>query len=375
MFDFTQYRKLFPVTEKYIYLNHASTGPLPLPAVKAISDLAKKYSKQGTIEWQEYEALSNSTRDLAAKLVNASPDEIGFIQNTSQGIIYAIGSIGFEKGDNVILMQDAFPTNSYPFHFLLPDVEKRYVTSKELIDDPDCLRKLIDIKTKAVALDWVNFLNGARIDLKYFSDICKKHNVYFIVDGMQGCGAITINLNAIQPDFFASAAPKWLLGPHGIGIFYVNKNTLSKLRPCNLGWLSADWDNFYDIKTTRKLKNSAARYEAGTKNYLGIVGFKEVLKLFAEIGADRIETQVLDLTDYLVKKIKTTEFEIVTPFSRNNRAGIFSFRKKDTDSRSLYNKLKQNNILCSVRDGYLRISPHFYNTLQELDRLVEIVQK
>ncbi len=373
MFDFTSYRKLFLATEKYIYLNHASTGPLPLPAVKAISDLAKCYSEQGMIEWSEYEALSNSTRNLAAKLVNASPDEIAFIQNISQGIIHAIGSISFENGDNVIILKDAFPTNSYPFRFLLPKIEKRYVASRELIDNPDCLLKLIDRKTRVVSLDWVNFLNGIRIDIKRISQICKEHNVYFIIDGMQGCGAVRIDLNDIQPDFFSSAAPKWLLGPHGIGIFYVNKNILNKLQPSNLGWLSADWDDFYDISTPRKLKNSASRFEEGTKNYLGIVGFQESLKLFDEIGIEKIETQVLDLTEYLLQKINNPQFEIITPIARSQRAGIVTFNKKNVDSMELYKRLRQHNVACSLREGYLRVAPHFYNTPQELDRLVALL--
>jgi cysteine desulfurase/selenocysteine lyase len=374
MFDLIKYRKLFLATEKYIYLNHASTGPLPLPAVKAISNLAERYSEQGMIEWQEYEALSNLTRALAANLVNCSPDEICFVQNTSQGIIYAIGSIPFKKGDNIIILKDAFPTNSYPFRFMLPDVEKRYLTSKEILDETDCLLKLIDKKTKAISLDWVNFLNGIRIDIKRISQICKEHNIYFIIDGMQGCGAVRIDLNDIQPDFFSSAAPKWLLGPHGIGIFYVNKNTFGKLKPSNLGWLSADWDDFYDILTPRKLKTNASRFEEGTKNYLGIIGFKESLKLFDEIGIDKIESQVLDLTDYLVKKIDNPNFEIVTPFDRNKRAGIVSFRKKDADNMEIFKKLKQNNVTCSLREGYLRVAPHFYNTTEEINRLIELVQ-
>jgi len=374
MFDFTKYRKLFLATEKYIYLNHASTGPLPLPAVKAISDLARQYSQQGMIEWQEYEALSNSTRKLAGKLVNASAVEICFVQNTSQGIIYAIGSIPFEKGDNVIIMKDAFPTNSAPFHYLLLDIEKRYVTSNELLNNPDCILKLINKQTKAISLDWVNFLNGIRIDLKRISQICKERNIYFIIDGMQGCGAITIDLNDIQPDFFSSAAPKWLLGPHGIGILYVNKKILPKLKSFNLGWLSAEWDDFYDIFTPRKLKTTASRFEEGTKNYLGIVGFQESLKLFDEIGIDKIELQILDLTDYLIKKINNPKYEIITPFERENRAGIVSFRKKDADNMELFLKLKKNGVICSLREGYLRISPHFYNTTQELDRLVEIIR-
>lgn len=373
MLDFTKYRKLFLATEKYIYLNHASTGPLPLPAVQAISELAIRYSEQGSIDWQEYEALSNSTRSLAAKFVNASNDEICFIQNTSQGIIYTIGSIPFENGDNVIILKDAFPTNSYPFRFMLPDVEKRYVTSKEILDNTDCLLKKIDKKTKAISLDWVNFLNGIRINIKRVSQICKEHNVYFIIDGMQGCGAVRIDMNDIQPDFFSSAAPKWLLGPHGIGIFYVNKKVLSKLKPSNLGWLSADWDDFYDILTPRKLKTTASRFEEGTKNYLGIVGFRESLKIFDEIGIDKIESQVLDLTEYLIKKINNPAFEIITPFERAHRAGIVSFRKKNADSTKLFNTLKKNNIICSLREGYLRVAPHFYNTTEEIDHLIELL--
>jgi selenocysteine lyase/cysteine desulfurase len=373
MFDFTDYRKLFLVTEKCNYLNHASTGPLPTTAVKAISDLAKQYSEQGMIEWQEYEQLSNSTRELASQLISCSSDEICFVQNTSQGIIYAIGSIGFEKNDNVILMQDAFPTNTAPFQYLLPDVEKRYVTSNELLNNPHCIQKLIDAKTKVVSLDWVNFLNGIKIDLKRIAQICKEYKVYFIVDGMQGCGAVRIDLEDIQPDFFSSAAPKWLLGPHGIGILYVNKSILGNLKPCNLGWLSAEWDNFYDIAKPRKLKPTAARFEEGTKNYLGMVGFKESLKLFNQIDINQIESQILDLTSYLLDKIATPQFEIITPKIRHERAGIVSFKRKDKDSAALYQKLKENNIICSLRNGYLRISPHFYNTTAELDKLISII--
>jgi cysteine desulfurase/selenocysteine lyase len=373
MSNFARYRKLFKVTDKYIYLNHASTGPLPLTAVKAISDLATRYSEQGTIDWSEYEAMSNSTRALAARLVGASPDEICFVQNTSQGIIYAIGSIPWQKGDNVILMKGAFPTNFSPFLYLLPEIEKRYVTSVELKTDPSCLVRLIDQHTKAVSLDWVNFLNGIRLDLKTISRICQKHNVYFIVDAMQGCGAVKIDLQNIQLDFFCSAAPKWLLGPHGIGIFYINKNILGELKPFNLGWLSADWDDFYDVLTPREVKTSAARFEEGTKNYLGIAGFKAALELFLEIGTEKVEEQVLDLGDYLLSKINTPGFEIITPLDRTKRAGIISFRKKSADTMELFKKLKENNIICSFRENYLRVSPHFYNTTKELDKLVELL--
>ncbi len=373
MNQFEKYRKLFLVTKKYIYFNHASTGPLPTTAVKVIEQLSRRYSEQGSIEWEECENLSNSTRDLVAKMINATSEEICFVQNTSQGIIYAIGSIPWENGDNVILMKDAFPTNLYPFLFLLPEIEKRYVTSIELNNNPDCILKQIDNRTRAVALDWVNFLNGIRIDLAYIGQICQDKGIYFIIDGMQGLGAIQLDLKKIQVDFFSSAAPKWLLGPHGIGILYVKHETLGRLKPFNLGWLSADWTDFYDIFTSKPLKTSAARFEAGTKNYLGIVGLQECLKLFHEIGIENIESQIFKITDYLLSKINDLRFEIITPKEKMKRAGIVSFLRKDKDSMELFNRLKQNKIVCSLRENYIRISPHFYNTFQELDRLIRIV--
>ena len=372
--DLKHYRKLFLATKHYIYFNHASTGPLPATAVKAIEQLSRRYSEQGSIEWQEYEKLSGGTRELAAKMVNATSDEICFVQNTSHGIILAIGSIPFEKGDNIILMKDAFPTNSYPYLFLLPEVEKRFVTSYELLSDPSRLLKLIDKKTKAVALDWVNFLNGIRIDLALIGQICQDKNIYFIIDGMQGLGAVNLDLKKVHVDFFSSAAPKWLLGPHGIGILYVKKETLARLKPFNLGWLSANWADFYNIFTPKPLKTSAARFEEGTKNYLGIVGLQECLKLFLEIGMDKVESQIFEITDYFIGKINDLRFEIITPKEREKRAGIVSFRRKDKDSMELFMKLKQKNIVCSLREGYIRISPHFYNTTEELDQLIKIIR-
>ncbi len=373
MIDVDKYRRLFLVTDKSIYLNHASTGPLPTTAIKAIEQLNRRCSEQGSFDWEEEEKMSNDTRTLSAKMVNATSEEICFVQNTSQGIIYAIGSIFWEKGDNVILMKDAFPTNLYPFLYLLPDVEKRYVTSIELNNNPNCILKHIDNKTKAIALDWVNFLNGIRINLVFIGQICQDKSIYFIVDGMQGLGAVKLDLKKAQIDFFSSAAPKWMLGPHGIGILYINQNILDKLKPFNLGWLSANWVDFYDIFTPKPLKTSAARLEAGTKNYLGIVGLQESLKLFHEIGTNEIESRIFEITDYLLSKINEPRFEIITPKQRKKRAGIVSFRRKDKDSMELFMKLKQNKIICSLRENYIRISPHFYNTISELDQLINIV--
>lgn len=372
--SFEQYRKLFPVTRKFIHLNHAATAPLPLTARQAIEQYVKSRSEEGLTECREDEQIANQTRMLAAKLMNSSIEEICLVKNTSHGIIIAIGSITWNKGDNVILMKDAFPTILYPFKYLLPEIEKRYVTSFELLANPECIITLIDEHTKAVVIDWVHFLNGVRIDLATIALICKEKGIYFIVDGMQGLGAVSIDLSQIKLDFFSAGAAKWLLGPQGIGILYVNQKILGKLKPFNLGWLSADWLDFNDIFSPKPLKTNASRFEEGTKNYLGIVGLQESLKLFHEIGMNNIESQIFDITDYLLSKINDPRFDIITPKEREKRAGIVSFRRKDKDSMELYTKLKQNKIVCSLRENYIRISPHFYNTTAELDKLIEIVK-
>ncbi|MEO0069375.1 MAG: aminotransferase class V-fold PLP-dependent enzyme [candidate division WOR-3 bacterium] len=367
-------RRLLPVTKERVYFNHAATGPLPLSAVKEMNKFCRRAANEGAVPYLEAEKVVEETRGLVAKLMGVKPEEIAFVKNTSSGIILAIGLIPWERDDNLIMMSDAFPANSYPYHLLLADVEKRFVTSVELASGPECIFRLVDKNTRAVALDWVHFLSGAKFDIATISDFCRKKGIYLIVDAIQGLGAIRENFEKIGADFVAAGGGKWLLAPQGIGVLYIKNKTLPSLKPFNLGWLSCHWEEFNSTFTPKPLKRSASKFEEGTKNYLGIYGLREALKLILEFGLAEITERVYHLTGLLQDKLMEFGFELLTPKERQLRAGIVTCRKSGMDMVKLQAQLEKEKFICSVRENWLRISPHFYNTEDEVERFVQQIK-
>lgn len=367
-------RTLFPVVNRLVYLNHAGTGPLPLPVIREIERFCRKAAEQGSVPYQEAEGVVEKTRRLAARLMGVKPAEVAFVKNTSSGIIIAIGSIPWERDDNMVMMKDGFPSNSYPYHLLLPEVEKRFVTSAELTEGPECVFRLVDEHTRAIALDWVHFLSGARFDIEAVSRFCQERGIYFIVDAIQGLGAIATNFGKIGADFVVAGGGKWLLAPQGIGVMYVNSRVLPRLRPFNLGWLSCEWQEFNDCFTPRPLKKGARRFEEGTKNYIGIYGLQAALKILLGFGIDNINSRINGLIELLRARITTLGFEILTPEKITQRAGILACRRKGSNMVQLQQQLEERGIVVAVRENWLRVSPHFYNTEAEIEHFVEQVK-
>lgn len=364
-------RRLFPVVRRRVYFNHAGTGPLPATAMRAMSGFIRKAVQEGCVDYHEAEAVAEETRGLAARLMGVKPETVAFVKNTTSGIIIAIGSIPWEDGDNLIMMKDAFPTNTYPYHLLLPDVEKRFVTALELSAGPECIFRLVDERTRAVALDWVHFLSGARFDINAIGAFCQQHNIFFILDAIQGLGVVNHNFSSTGADFVIAGGGKWLLAPQGIGIMYVNLRRLSQLRPFNLGWLSAQWREFNDIFTPKPLKKTAARFEEGTRNYIGIYGLGAALRLLLGFGLAEVESRVRRLTAQLRAQLEAAGFEIMTPPAEEKCAGIITCRLPDRDMAAVGTRLEAAGFVCAVREGWLRISPHFYNTEEEVERFVQ----
>ncbi len=366
-------RGLFPVTNSYIYFSHASAGPLPMTAVQAMAEFGRRRSTEGDVPWSEADVVVEETRKMAADLMVVNPTEVAFTDNTSSGIVLAIGSIDWHSGDNVVLMKDSFPAVTYPFHYLLPDVEKRWVTSSELVQDPDSVSRLVDEHTRCVVLSWVHFLSGARFDIKSIARFCRDRNVFFVVDAIQGLGAVEEDFSQVGADFVVAGAAKWLLGPQGIAVVCINSRTLPRLQPHNLGWLSARWEGFTDVFTMKPPKTDASRYEKGTKNYLGIYGLQESLKLLLGVGMPDVEARVRRLTNLLRSELTKASFEIMTPVKPEQNAGIITCRKPGTKSSALHQKLTQKKMVCALRENWLRISPHFYNTEEEVSRFLEVL--
>jgi selenocysteine lyase/cysteine desulfurase len=240
---------LVPATKKYVYLNAASTGPLSLPAEESMEQALCNYVEDGRIPDPVWQRDVEETRKLAGELIGASADEIAFIRNTSDGLIFAIESIIWEEGDNVILFKDGFPANRIPFEKLLPSyVERRYVSIRS--SDPESeIIKMMDKHTKAISIDWVDFLTGRRIDLKTLIENIQKNRIFLIVDAIQGLGALDLNISGIS--ILSSGASKWMLGPYGTGILYVSSGIMGRLKPSRIGWLSFAWKDYSSFDVSK----------------------------------------------------------------------------------------------------------------------------
>ena len=363
-------RSLFPVLNRCVYFNHASNGPLPLTTARVMREYMERWSSDGEVPYEECEAMVAEARAAAAQLLRVEPGEIAFTKNTSAGIIVAIGSIAWQAGDNVILLKDAFPANWYPFQYLLPEVEKRYVTSAELAEGPDCVFRLVDRRTRAVSLEWVHFLTGIRADILAIAEFCRSLSIYFIIDAIQGLGTIDMDFTRVGADFASASTGKWLLGPQGSALLYVNRKTLPRLRPYNLGWLSGHWEEFNDIFRVKELKEDASRFEEGTKNYLGICGVRESLRIILDTGVPAIEARIRSLTDRLRVGLTRLGYRIVTPEEPERSAGIVTCSKPGDDMTATHKRLTAGKMVCSLRANCLRIAPHFYNTEDEVDRFL-----
>lgn len=366
-------RKLFPITKEKIYLNHASSGPLSTRARIAMEELLDLYQSESDITKEMLESAEDETRELAARLLGADADEIALVKNTSQGLIIPIIALNWEKGTNVILRKGGFPANIYPWLYNIPQVEKRYIELKRDEDFIEKCESAVNEKTRAITVDWVDFLTGARVDIEKLGDFCQRRNILLFVDGIQGLGALKINLSEIKVDFFSSGAGKWLFGPQGIGVMYISRRAIDRLKLINTGWLSVHWENFRNFTELPPVKNSAARYEEGTPNLLGIFGLREHLKLFLEIGPEKIEKRIFTFRKMLVNKLREKGCEILTPLSEKEGSGIVTFKPARATTQELYEKLEEKKIIVSLRGGWIRVSPHFYNTEEEIEEFLKNV--
>jgi selenocysteine lyase/cysteine desulfurase len=367
-------RRRFPVTERLNYLNHASTGPMPREAVAAIAGFAQRAAENGQVPYADAEAMVERARERLAGLLRVAPATLGFTKNTSAGVIIAIGSVEWRPGDNVVLMEDDFPTVTYPFRLMLGAVERRLVTSADLVRDIGAALQLVDGRTRMVALSWVHFLTGRRFDVATLCRECRRRGVTTVIDAIQGIGAVECDWSAVDADFVVSHGAKWLLSPQGTGFIRVRPETLGGLRPFNLGWLSCRWEAFNDIFSEKPLKPGAARFEEGTKNYLGIAGLDASLGLFHEFGPAAVAGRVRALAGRARQGLERLGYDIVTPAEPERSAGMVTATKPGADMAAAFARLERERIAVSLRENMLRVAPHFYNTEDEVDRFLAVLE-
>ena len=368
--DWTAFRTRFPVTTKWAFLDHAAVAPLPRVAADAVREYVDDMALNGIVSFLRWDARLKEARLLAGRLLNADPLDVAFIPNTSTGISLVAEGFPWQPGDNLITAAEEYPSNQYPWMNLRDrGVEVRAVPSRGNRIALDDLRKAIDGRTRLVSLSAVEFASGYRNHLSAIGEMCRERGIFFFVDAIQSLGVLPLDVNHLPIDALAADGHKWLLGPEGAGLFWLRRDWLDRLRVTNVGWNSVI--NCHDFGTIDfRLKPHAGRFEGGTYNVGGIVGLAESIKLLLEAGIPEIAERVLALTDHACEKMTRAGWTVFSSRERGEQSGIVSLVKAGVSPIEVKKRCEEAGIIVNVRAGRLRISPHAYNTYEELDRFV-----
>lgn len=367
----------FPVTREKIFLGHAGVCPLPRRVFEAI----ERYSRECTAADQEEilpESQIQRTRELAATMLGAEMEEIALVGPTSLGLSFVAGGLTFRKGDNILAYFDDYPSNVYPWMSLAErGVQVRLLNTRELgrIRLTDVLGQ-VDEQTRLVALASCHFLSGFRIDLSGIGQALRARNIPFCVDGIQTVGAFPTP--AAHVDFLAADAHKWLLGPCAAGVMFVRKPMQEKLRPSVFGWHNVRCPN-YVAQEQMVHPPDARRYEAGSANLLGLVGLHAALELLLEVGVANISQELQRKRAWVLPALQAKGYTVLQAEAPAAHAsGIITFYKAGADLPQVHQRLLEKNIITSLRadrsgQRYIRLSPHFYNTDAELQRVLALL--
>jgi selenocysteine lyase/cysteine desulfurase len=369
--NWMKYRVLFPHIDHMVYLNHAALAPMHNGSLRAIEQCYYQRTN-GNIEfWPDAMEVKGEFKELVGRLVNAAPENIAVSDSTSMGLNWLAQGLSWKPGDRIILNDFEFPSNIYPFLNL-----ERSGVKFDFVEHRDGRILLEDIaakirpETRLLSISFVEFLNGYRNDLKRIGELCRENNIIFCVDGIQGLGALHIDVQELDIDFLVSGGQKWLMWPLGTAFFYLSPRIFDLVRPMAAGWLSVEdsWD-FFDYQL--KFLPNAERFEPGMYNVAGVVGAIASLRMFLEIGPREIEQRILSTTDYLIERLFRSGYSIYTPMEPETRSGIVTFHHHNAPG--LYEHLKAHHVHVSLRNGFIRVSPHFYNTEEDVDCLMDLV--
>ena len=362
--------EMFPTLSEMTYLNTASTGIPPITVVDAIKEyLDKKLHAKGNFD-ETLKALSRIRKNLG-KLLGGTSSEFGLVPNTSLGINMIANGINYPKGSNIVICDLEFPANYVPWQNLsrLNGIELRVVKSENGAAPLEKFKELIDERTKVVAVSLVQFASGFRSDVKSLADEVHANGGYLVADIIQAAGWLDIDLQKMGVDFAAAQSAKWLIGPIGAGFLYVNERNLDSFIPEFLGWWGVkDSENFSYFE--REIRSDARKFEVGSPPMMPNVGFLESLELLLKIPAKDRENVALANADYLRRRLGEKDIEYYD-FGERNRSPIVSCAPLNVED--LQKKFQSEKIHCSVRNGRLRVSPHFYNRFEEIDRLLEVL--
>ncbi|MBY0526494.1 MAG: aminotransferase class V-fold PLP-dependent enzyme [Gemmataceae bacterium] len=369
--DWTALRTEFPVTRRWAFFDHAAVAPLSVRAQQAMREWAADLTENGDVHDHRWVQRVEEVRELAAKLINAELLDVAFVKNTSEGIGIVAEGFPWQPGDNVVTAEEEYPANLYPWMNLKSrGVEVRLVASRDGRLELDDVRDAMDERTRILSLSFVEYASGFRNNLDALGALCRERGIRFFVDAIQGLGVLPLDVKQTPIDFLSADGHKWLLGPEGAGIFYIRREMVEELRPVGIGWNSVIRPREFS-RIHFDLKPHAGRWESGSLNVAGITAMGASLELLLHIGVPAIRERVHRLTNRLCQAVERAGFEVYSSRREGDWSGIVSIVAPGPDAKSFVKNCRLRDIVINQRADRIRVSPHFYNSEEEIDRLVE----
>jgi len=372
-------RNDFPGLREYIYLNSAAVGLLPQQTIAAIKEYLESERIYGNILWSEWEQRLDELRVLISRLIHSkSHEEIAFTQNTSAGLNIVANGIKWKKGENIVINDMEFPANIYPWQNQAKKhgLDIRIAKSNNGKVPVEEYEKLIDDNTRVVAVSWVEFQNGFTHNLSEIAELSHEHGAYFVVDGIQGLGMLTLDVQKENVDFFACGGSKWLISPIGTGFLYIKREYLEELDVTFAGWRSHKDPDSFSYAWFEPAKN-AKRFDGGSPNVIGAVGMNASINYLLNHNPQRVQEYDLYLAYYLVERLNELEnIKILSPLNENGnpKSSIISFATTAKNIEKIHTNLKDHKIITSLRLGAIRVSIHLYNSRDDIDVLTEMLK-
>ena len=365
-----QYSAEFPVRDRLIYLNHAGVSPLCRRAADAMRDYATEALEWGSWHYDRWLATYESLRTATARLIGSDSSEIAIVKNTSEGIAMIASGLDWHRGDRIVAFREEFPANVLPW-MRLEQQGTIQVTWLSYLDPLEVIDQACR-GARMLTISFVQYLSGYRSDLKAIGEICARHGCFFLVDAIQGLGVFPLDVEACRVSALSADGHKWLMGPEGCGVMYVRKELQDRIQPAEFGWTNTrDFNDYASRDMT--LRAGAARYECGTLNTIGCYGLRASLDFILEIGIDAIGAAVQHHADRIAAGLAGRNCEVLGTRNRQTGAGIVSFRRNDENYLMTLRRMKNAGIMAAPRQEWIRVSPHFYTTPQQIEALLKVV--
>ncbi|MDM8536695.1 aminotransferase class V-fold PLP-dependent enzyme [Desulfobacterales bacterium HSG17] len=362
----------YPVNNHLIWLNNCGTTPAGNHIVKAVSDFIKGYSQKGVYtEAANYHKVRQGIKNILCQLMNCHADELCLIHNTSEGMNYISHGFDLQAGDEIILLENEYPSNIYPWqHWEDKGIVLKTTPACENLENfLDELKQKITEKTRVISLSLVHWCTGMPLPIEEVGNICKEKNIEFVVDGAQGVGLIDIDVKKMNIGFMAFSAWKWLMGPLGLGVLYIAGEKLEKLKPIFKGTESVIKDEEY-LPYKTELKPNADRFTISTPGFTDWVYFLASLEYLNNIGFEKVQNRIFHLADYLAQRLRQIGFEVYSDRFPKHKTGIVVCEKKEISSANLVSQLNNDKIICAERLSRIRFAPHIYISEHQIDSAV-----